>query len=118
MYPLSGYMDESECILSAGRAVLDMVEREWQPLSPGELEQRLDQALEEILEADLIARLKAQPPPATYVKLLQDQALHTSTNSPQEEETAEEMGEQPETVEDASVKVISYLPAFILCYSS
>lgn len=72
-------MDVSECVLSAGRAVLDMVEREWQPLSPGELEQRLDQAVEEMLEAELVTRVQAQPPPAPpaaapptlYVQLLQ-----------------------------------------------
>ncbi|XP_068435274.1 putative nuclease HARBI1 [Clinocottus analis] len=58
-------MDVRECVLSAGRAVLDVVEREWQPLSPGELEQRLDQAVEDILEADLMARLEARPPPAS-----------------------------------------------------
>ncbi|KAM6965932.1 putative nuclease HARBI1 [Tautogolabrus adspersus] len=67
-------MDINEYVLSAGRAMLDIVEREWQPLSPGELEQRLDQAVEEILEADLIAKLKTQPPPTIYVQLLQSQA--------------------------------------------
>uniref|UniRef100_A0A3Q3ALF9 Uncharacterized LOC108237736 n=1 Tax=Kryptolebias marmoratus TaxID=37003 RepID=A0A3Q3ALF9_KRYMA len=49
-------MDVRKHVLSAGKAVLDMVEREWQPLSAGELEHRLDQALEEILEADLLAQ--------------------------------------------------------------
>lgn len=56
-------MDVGECVVSAGRAVLDMAQREWQPLSPGELEQRLDQAVEEVLEAELMARLDAEPPP-------------------------------------------------------
>lgn len=69
-----GPMDVDECVLSAGRAVLEVVEREWQPLSPGELEQRLDQAVEEVLEAELMARLKSQPPPTIYVQLLQNQA--------------------------------------------
>lgn len=67
-------MDVDECVLSAGRAVLDMVEQEWQPLSPGELEQRLDQAVEETLEAELVANLRAQPSPTVYVQLLQHQA--------------------------------------------
>lgn len=67
-------MDVDGCVLSAGRAVLDMVEQEWQPLSPGELEQRLDQAVEEILEAELMAKLKSQPSPTIYVQLLQNQA--------------------------------------------
>lgn len=105
-------MDVGECVLSAGRAVLDMVEREWQPLSPGELEQRLDQAVEEILEADLIAELKAQPAPTLYVQLLQSQpnagpqVLHTAATacSPPEEETAEPR-ERLDTVDSAAVKV-------------
>lgn len=66
-------MDVDECVLSAGRAVLDMVEQEWQPLSPGELEQRLDQAVEELLEAELMAKVKSQPSPTIYVPLLQNQ---------------------------------------------
>ncbi|KAE8282795.1 hypothetical protein D5F01_LYC18185 [Larimichthys crocea] len=115
-------MDVSECVLSAGRAVLDMVEREWQPLSPGELEQRLDQAVEEMLEAELMEKLRAQPP-AACVQLLQGPAhlqqgpahlqqgpahlqTHvslTATPSPSEEET-------PEPGEDtAAVKHIADL---------
>lgn len=67
-------MEVGECVLSAARAVLDLVEREWQPLSPGELEQRLDQAVEEILEAELMAGIKTRPPPALYVRLPQSRA--------------------------------------------
>lgn len=87
-------MDVDECVLSAGRAVLDMVEQEWQPLSPGELEQRLDQAVEETLEADLVANLKAQPSPTIYVQLLQNQA-NVSPQVPQsttDEDTQEPVG--------------------------
>lgn len=111
-------MDVSEYILSAGRAVLDIVEREWQPLSPAELEQRLDQAVEEILEAELINKLKSQPLPAPpapssssaaaiYVQLMQDQAnvqpqvlQTTSAPSPAEEENRE-----VDPAETAAVKV-------------
>ncbi|XP_054463209.1 uncharacterized protein LOC129098250 [Anoplopoma fimbria] len=82
-----------ESVLSAGRAVLELVEREWQPLSPGELEQRLDQSVEEILEAELMARLQTQPPAAVCVQLLQSQdtaepqVLQTTTcTGPPEEE--------------------------------
>ena len=107
-------MDVREYVLSAGRAVLDMVEREWQPLSPGELEQRLDQAVEEILEADLMAKVKTQSAPAVYVHLLQSQAnvqvqpqvLQTTTSSPPEEESPE-LREPLQTVESAAVKVRS-----------
>lgn len=103
-------MDVSESVLSAGRAVLDMVEREWQPLSPGELEQRLDQAVEEILEADLMGKLKNQPPSTVYVQLLQSQAnvqpqvSQTAASSPPEEETPEPR-EPLGTVDSAAVQV-------------
>lgn len=102
-------MDVGESVLSAGRAVLDMVEREWQPLSPGELEQRLDQAVEDILEAELMARLRTQPPPAVYVQLLpapgaaQPRVSPAATSSPAEEETAE----PPDTADGPAVKVSS-----------
>ncbi|KAM9843470.1 putative nuclease HARBI1 [Aulostomus maculatus] len=110
-------MDVNECVLSAGRVVLDMVEREWQPLSPGELEQRLDQAVEEILEVDLLAKLKSQPPAATvYVQLPRDQAesqqpqvQHTpASGSPPEGDPAESR-ERPETTDDAAVMHITDL---------
>ncbi|KAK2833070.1 hypothetical protein Q5P01_016959 [Channa striata] len=111
-------MDVSEHVISAGRAVLDMVEREWQPLSSGELDQRLDQAVDEILEADLMAKLQTQPPPtsAVFVQLLQSQArvgthvVHTNTtaSSVPEEETAESQ-EGLETGDSAVVKYITEL---------
>lgn len=79
-------MDADGCALSAGRAVLDVLEREWQPLSPGELEQRLDQAVEEILEAELVANLQSQASPPVYVQVLQNQvarpATHEETRGP------------------------------------
>ncbi|XP_034749330.1 uncharacterized protein LOC117957581 [Etheostoma cragini] len=110
-------MDVNEYVLSAGRSVLDMVEREWQPLSPGELEQRLDQAVEEILEADLIANLKTPPPPPlpTCVQLLQNQAyvqpqvfqMTTSSSSPEDE--VPEPRELSDAVDAAAVKHITDL---------
>lgn len=105
-------MDVSESVLSAARAVLDLVEREWQPLSPLELEQRLDQSVEEILEADLIAKLKTQSPPAIYVQIPQSQAnvlprmLQTTTSSPPEEETPGPREPQG-PVDSAAVQVLS-----------
>lgn len=103
-------MEVSECVLSAARAVLDLVEREWQPLSPGELEQRLDQAVEEILEAELMAGIKTRPPPALYVQLPQNRAgVHprgpaASTSSLSEEGTPE-AAEARQDVGAAAVKV-------------
>ncbi|XP_029997941.1 uncharacterized protein LOC115424692 [Sphaeramia orbicularis] len=110
-------MDISEYVLSAGRAMLDMVEREWQPLSPVELDQRLDQAVEEILEAELLAKLRAQPPPTIYVQFIQGQenvepqVLNTeaSTSSPPEEETTESTEEPVDTVDSPTVKYITDL---------
>lgn len=90
-------MDVGECVLSAGRAVLDMVEQEWQPLSPGELEQRLDQAVEETLEAELVARLRSQPSPTIYVQILQNQA----NPSPQVPHcTTDEETQEPRVVQE------------------
>lgn len=104
--------------------MLDMVEREWQPLSAGELEHRLDQAVEEILEAQLLAKLEKQPPPTTtttiYVQLLQNQVgpqvLHTATtSSPPEQEEEEEAADSPEcvdTVDSPAIKVVIWLQVF------
>ncbi|KAL0993298.1 hypothetical protein UPYG_G00105820 [Umbra pygmaea] len=44
---------------AAGRAVLEMMQREWELLCQGELEQRLDQAVEDILEANLLSKVQA-----------------------------------------------------------
>lgn len=89
-------MDVDECVLSAGRAVLDMVEQEWQPLSPGELEQRLDQAVEEILEAELVAKLRSPPSPTIYVQLLQNQ---TSVGPLVPRSTADEELQEPRVLQ-------------------
>ncbi|KAJ8250857.1 hypothetical protein GJAV_G00214010 [Gymnothorax javanicus] len=52
---------------SAGRAVLEMVQVDWEPLSHTELDQRLDQAVEEILEAELIEKARASVGPAAQL---------------------------------------------------
>ncbi|KAI1884758.1 hypothetical protein AGOR_G00229800 [Albula goreensis] len=54
-----GTMYNTACVASAGRAVLEMIQFDWEPLSHGELDQRLDHAVEEILEADLIEKARA-----------------------------------------------------------
>lgn len=113
VYPPAAHMDVSDYVLSAGRAVLDMVEREWQPLSPGELELRLDQAVEEILESELMAKVKTQPPPTNTinVQLLQSPAnvgpdvLHAGTKSSSPPE--EDMSESEQLLDSAAVKVIN-----------
>ena len=55
--------------------MLDMMEREWEPLCQSELEQRLDQAVEEMLEADLVAKVRAETA-TVYLQLVQPQT-HT-----------------------------------------
>lgn len=108
-------MDVDDCVLSAGRAVLDMVEQEWQPLSPGELEQRLDQAVEEILEAELLGKLKSQPSPTVYVQLLQNQAAVSPqiSQSTTEDEWQEPRILQPPVDGEALKVSVSY---FHRCY--
>ncbi|XP_061079014.1 putative nuclease HARBI1 [Conger conger] len=59
-------MLNAACVASAARAVLEMVQFDWEPLSDGELDQRLDRAVEEILEAELIEKARAIVGP-TYV---------------------------------------------------
>lgn len=58
-------MDVHERVLSAGRSVLELLERDWQPLSAAELDLRLDQAMEDVLEAHLLGQLDPQPPAAS-----------------------------------------------------
>ncbi|XP_075999187.1 putative nuclease HARBI1 [Genypterus blacodes] len=110
-------MEPGDCVISAGRAVLDMVEQEWQPLSQNELELRLDQAVEELLEADLLARVTAQPqPPApVYLHVMQTQAsmetesLSTQTPTNSSQGDAAETQEALEDVDSAAVKYITEL---------
>lgn len=40
---------------AAGRLVMEAMQSDWEPLSHNELDQRLDQAVEEILEAELVS---------------------------------------------------------------
>ncbi|XP_056144217.1 putative nuclease HARBI1 [Lampris incognitus] len=108
-------MDVDEYIQSAGRAVLDMMEREWEPLSQGELEQRLDQAVEDILEADVLAKVRAQPP-AVYAQLVQTRAYAEppfvpteATGSDPPEEDAAGASESPDTVASTAVNYITDL---------
>ncbi|XP_054615554.1 uncharacterized protein LOC129171168 [Dunckerocampus dactyliophorus] len=109
-------MDANQCVLSAARAVLDLAEREWQPLSEAELEQRLDQAVEEIFEAELIHKVKrlrqsdicvtARP---IETNMLPQVSQATTTTAASREEVAVERPKQCDnTVEEtAAVKYIT-----------
>lgn len=66
---------------AAGRLVMDVMQSDWEPLSHCELEQRLDQAVEEILEAELMSGVQGPTPGAglsggVFMQLSpQDQAI-------------------------------------------
>ncbi|XP_051571030.1 uncharacterized protein LOC127450744 [Myxocyprinus asiaticus] len=47
-------------LAAAGRLIMDIVQSEWEPLSHWELDQRLDRAVEEMLEADLLSSVFMQ----------------------------------------------------------
>nr|XP_055049993.1 uncharacterized protein LOC129436110 [Misgurnus anguillicaudatus] len=49
----------NQCVASAGRAIMDLIQSEWEPLSHWELDQRLDRAVEEMIEADLMAQAQS-----------------------------------------------------------
>lgn len=105
-------MDVRQHVLSAGRAVLDALEREWQPLSAGELELRLDQAVEEILESELLGKLEAQPSSGVYLQLLPSETTPGAQGLPTAAALTGPTGEQQqqETVADSdAVKYISEL---------
>lgn len=48
--------------VAAGRLLIDLMQSDWEPLSHCELEQRLDRAVEEILEAELMSGGQAPAP--------------------------------------------------------
>ncbi|XP_076852244.1 uncharacterized protein LOC143505440 [Brachyhypopomus gauderio] len=68
---------------AAGRLIMDVMQMDWEPLSHRELDQRLDQAVEEILEADLIASVQGRCGPIlTHVSQRDDLVPFTPENGP------------------------------------
>lgn len=104
----SGYVE------SAGRAVLELMQKEWEPLSQGELEQRLDQAVEEILEAELLSKIQVQPAPIC-VQLVEPQMYADSVLSTEpitsqpEQQDGSENEQSIESVDNTAVKCITDL---------
>ncbi|XP_016399777.1 uncharacterized protein LOC107732876 isoform X1 [Sinocyclocheilus rhinocerous] len=47
-------------VAAAGRVIMDVIQAEWEPLSHWELDQRLDRAVAEMIEADLVAQVQEQ----------------------------------------------------------
>ncbi|KAG9264113.1 putative nuclease HARBI1 [Astyanax mexicanus] len=70
------------CLGTAGRFMMDIMQFEWEPLGHWELDQRLDQAVEEMIESDLMASIQAQcspvlmqvSPQEDFIPFTQDQA--------------------------------------------
>ncbi|XP_051904137.1 LOW QUALITY PROTEIN: uncharacterized protein LOC127589139 [Hippocampus zosterae] len=91
-------MDVDGCVLAAGRAILDLVERDWQPLSTVELDQRLDQAVEDVLEADLIHKVKR-----TSESPSRNDVATASSSTP--EEVSEEVREDNEAVKYVTARL-------------
>nr|XP_057904518.1 uncharacterized protein LOC131102881 [Doryrhamphus excisus] len=109
-------MDAKQCVLSAARAVLDLAEREWQPLSEAELDQRLDQAVEEMLESELINKVKSMRQSDVCVTarsretnmLPQVSQAAAITAAPREEVEVERLEQCDDPVEEtAAVKYIT-----------
>lgn len=64
-------------VAAAGRVIMDVIQAEWEPLSHWELDQRLDRAVEEMLEADLVAQVQEQEQSASVT--LQESQQEDST---------------------------------------
>ncbi|KAG7492207.1 hypothetical protein MATL_G00011880 [Megalops atlanticus] len=90
-------MYNSAYVVSAGRAVLDLIQSDWEPLSHRELEQRLDHAVEEILETDLMEKARALVGPTCQQQPEQSQQLE-NTEPPEESQLSIEPGNENETI--------------------
>lgn len=113
---------DNNYVESAGRAVLEMMQREWEPLSQDELEQRLDRAVEEILEADLLAKVQDQPGPI-YLQLSQlveepqqqNQIWSTTELTLSHVEEESESQQLTDAEENAAVQVAFSRPTYLHC---
>ncbi len=82
-------------VAAAGRVIMDAVQAEWEPLSHWELDQRLDRAVEEMIEADLVAQVQEQTASVTK------QASQQGDSSPAESRSAQESAVQRAHVTEA-----------------
>lgn len=114
---------DNNYVESAGRAVLEMMQREWEPLSQDELEQRLDRAVEEILEADLLAKVQDQPGPIylQLSQLVEEPQQQNQIRSTTELTTLSHVEEESESQqltdaeENAAVQVAFSRPTYLHC---
>ncbi|KAI5096981.1 hypothetical protein C0J45_12290, partial [Silurus meridionalis] len=71
-------------VAAAGRLVMDVMQMDWEPLSHCELEQRLDQAVEEMLEAEMLSSVQGRGHGQSVFMQLseQDETIpHTATHT-------------------------------------
>ncbi|XP_066498956.1 uncharacterized protein [Hoplias malabaricus] len=64
------------CLGAAGRLMMDIMQFDWEPLGHWELDQRLDQAVEELIETELINSVQAQCGPVLMQVSTQDDFIH------------------------------------------
>lgn len=76
-------------VAAAGRVIMDVIQAEWEPLSHWELDQRLDRAVEEMIEADLVAQVQEQSASVT----MQASQQEDSTPTDQQTETTPRLSE-------------------------
>lgn len=70
-------------VAAAGRVIMDAVQAEWEPLSHWELDQRLDRAVEEMIEADLVAQVQEQTASVSKQASQQEDSSPAQTATPQ-----------------------------------
>ncbi|KAJ8402636.1 hypothetical protein AAFF_G00367190 [Aldrovandia affinis] len=107
-------MYNTACVTSAGRAVLEMIQFDWEPLSHMELDQRLDHAVEEILEADLIEKARAHVGSTYLVQSESTPQFQQSEPSPQSQQfefhqLSQELQPSSNAEENHAVKYITDL---------
>ncbi|XP_058624499.1 uncharacterized protein LOC131535959 isoform X2 [Onychostoma macrolepis] len=78
-------------VAAAGRVIMDAVQAEWEPLSHWELDQRLDRAVEEMIEADLVAQVQEQTASVSkQASQQEDSSPADQTRQPSESRSAQE----------------------------
>ncbi|XP_067271813.1 uncharacterized protein [Pseudorasbora parva] len=111
-------------VAAAGRVIMDVVQAEWEPLSYWELDQRLDRAVEEMIEADLVALVQQQSASVTTQASQQEDSeppdqAQTVTVTPRVPESALQRSHITEAMEaNPNVQYVThFLQSSTTCYS-
>ncbi|KAI2666296.1 nuclease HARBI1 [Labeo rohita] len=86
-------------VAAAGRVIMDVIQAEWEPLSHWELDQRLDRAVEEMIEADLVAQVQEQA-----AVLTQASQQENSTPSHQAQTATPQVSESRKPVKESALQ--------------